>query len=219
MEGYLLTGHEGTTIAESYRKVVANIEFANIDQNIKTIMVTSSLAGEGKTTTLCNLASVMTDAKRKILIIDLDLRKPTVHKKFNISNSKGLMELLMNKDDYKNYINNVYRGLDVITSGKIPPNPAEIVNSKAIRELIKELSEHYEYILIDTPPIAMVSDPITISTYTDAVILTIAYSHTEREIAKKSVASLKHVNANIIGTVLNKIPITKQNKYYYYNYY
>ncbi|MGB4438543.1 MAG: CpsD/CapB family tyrosine-protein kinase [Sedimentibacter sp.] len=215
MERYMVNDYHGSSIAESYRKIAANIEFANIDNNIKTIMVTSSLANEGKTTTIANLASVITDSKEKILLIDLDLRKPAVHKQFKISNKIGLTDLLINKDSYKNYINSVYDGLDVITSGKIPANPAEIVNSKAIKELLKELSNNYDYIFIDTPPIVLVSDPITISTFTDAVILIIAYSETEKEIAKKSVESLKHVNANIIGTILNKAPVTKHNKYYY----
>jgi len=218
MDRYLLRDHHESSIAESYRKVAANIEFANIDNNIKTIMVTSSLASEGKTTTIANLASVMTDSRKKILLIDLDLRKPAVHKQFKLSNKSGLTDLLMNKDNYKNYINSVYENLDVITSGSIPSNPSEVINSKAIKEFINELSENYDYIFIDTPPIVLVSDPITIATFSDAVILVIAYSETEKEIAKKSIESLKHVNANIIGTILNKSPITKHNKYYY-NYY
>jgi capsular exopolysaccharide synthesis family protein len=218
MERFVVTENQRSPIAEAYRKVAANIQFANIDDNIKTIMMTSTMASEGKTTTISNIASVMTDANKKVLLIDLDLRKPALHKHFKISNSKGLTDLLLNKDDYKNYIKQVYPKLDVLTSGKIPANPAEIVNSNSIKELIKNLSEDYDYIFIDTPPVALVSDPITIATYADAVVVTIAYSETEKEAAKKSIDSLKSVNANIIGTILNKIPVTKQNKYYY-NYY
>lgn len=218
MDKFTTKGYVNSAAVESYRKIAVNIEFANVDNNIKTIMVTSSLANEGKTTTVCNLAQVMADSNNKILIIDLDLRKPSVHKKFNISNKSGLTDLLMNKEDFKNYVYNVHERLDVITTGKIPSNPAEIINSKAIQELLKELSKHYDYIFLDTPPIALISDPITISTYSDAVVLTIACSETEREIAKKSVASLKHVNAKIIGIILNKVPVTRHNKYYY-NYY
>lgn len=93
--------------------------------------------------------------------------------------------MLINKDVYKKYINNVYPKLDVITAGKIPSNAAEVINSKAIKELLKELSLHYDYIFLDTPPVALVSDPITIATYADAVILIIAYGVTEIEVAKK----------------------------------
>lgn len=181
-------------------------------------MGTSSLAGEGKTTTISNIACVMTESNKKVLLIDLDLRKPAIHKQFKISNKKGITDLLLNKDEFKNYTNDVYPGLDVITAGNIPPNPSELLNSNSIKELINELSKSYDYILLDTPPIILVSDPITIASYSDAVVLTIAYSETEKEIAKKSIDSLLRVNANIIGTILNKVPVTKQNKYYY-NYY
>lgn len=205
-------------ITEAYRRAVTNIEFANIDNNIKIIMVTSAITGEGKTTTICNLVTVMTDLDKTILLIDLDLRKPSIHKFFSLSNKIGLTDLLLNKDDYNKYISNVYHKLDVITAGTIPSNPSEIINSKSIKELLKELSLHYDYIFLDTPPIAYVSDPINIATYADAVILTIAYGQTEIEIAKKSIDSLKKVNANLIGTVLNKLPMTKQDKYKYYYY-
>jgi len=178
-------------------------------------MVSSCLASEGKTTTISNLASVMSELSKKILLIDLDLRKPAVHKQFNLSNRHGLTDLLLNKDDFNTYLNNIYPGLDVITSGKIPANPTEIINSNAIKELLNRLSDYYDYIFLDTPPVALVSDPLTIASFSDAVILTVAYSETERDAIKKSVDSLKQVNANIIGTILNKIPLSKHNKYYY----
>lgn len=217
-EKFMVKAHPLSAVAEAYRRAATNIEFANIDNNIKTIMITSSMEGEGKTTTICNLASLMTDLDKHILLIDLDLRKPSVHKYFSLSNQKGLIDLLMNKDDYNKYTNEVYPKFDVITTGKVPSNPAEILNSKAIKELLRKLSLQYDYIFLDTPPIALVSDPITIATYADAVILTIAYGETEIDIAKKSVNSLKQVNANLIGTILNKAPVTKHNKYYYYEY-
>jgi len=217
MEKFMAKVHLESAITEAYRKVATNIKYANIDNNIKTVMITSSMTGEGKTTTTCNLATVMTELEKNILLIDLDLRKPSVHKFFNLSNKTGLTDLLLNKDDFNNYINNVYPKLHVITAGKILSNPSEIINSKAIKELLNILSLHYDYIFLDTPPIALVSDPITIATYADAVILAIAYGETEIEIAKKSVDSLKLVNANLIGTILNKLPVTKQNNYYYYS--
>ena len=201
-------------ITEAYRKVVTNIQYANIDNEIKTIMVTSAMLGEGKTTTLCNIASVMSDLSKKILIVDMDFHRPSVHKFFNLPNKYGLTDLLMNKDDYSKYLNDVYPELDILTVGKIPSNPAELVNSKSIKELLKVLSLNYDYIFLDTPPIALVSDSINISTYADAVILVVAYGETEIETIRKSVDSLKQVNANIVGTVLNKLPVARQNKRY-----
>lgn len=182
-------------------------------------MVTSAKQDEGKTTTICNLSMVMTELKKRILLIDLDLRKPAVHKTFKLSNKKGLTDILKNKDNYKAYLHNVYAGLDVLTTGMIPANPAEIINSKALKELLKEVSQGYDYIFLDTPPVMLISDPIAISTFSDAVILTIRHGNTERDLAKKAVESLKQVNANIIGAVLNNIPVSKQSNYYYYGSY
>lgn len=219
MQKYLIKDNPTSPIAEAYRKIATNIEFSNIDNEIKTIMITSAKQDEGKTTTICNLVMVMTELKKKILLIDLDLRKPAVHKTFKISNKQGLTDILINKDDYKSYLHNVYQGLDILTTGMIPANLTEIINSKALKELIKEMSKSYDYIFIDAPPVMLVSDPITISTYTDAVILAIEHGKTEKELAKKAVESLKQVNANIIGAVLNNIPVSKQSNYYYYRSY
>lgn len=219
MQKYLIKDNPTSPIAEAYRKIATNIEFSNIDNEIKTIMITSAKQDEGKTTTICNLVMVMTELKKKILLIDLDLRKPAVHKTFKISNKQGLTDILINKDDYKSYLHNVYQGLDILTTGMIPANLTEIINSKALKELIKEMSNNYDYIFIDTPPVMLVSDPITISTYSDAVILAIEHGKTEKELAKKAVESLKQVNANIIGAVLNNIPVSKQSNYYYYRSY
>ena len=219
MENRTEKNKQNFMITEAYRKVAANIQFANIDDNIKTIMITSAIANEGKTTTTCNIATSLTELNKKILLIDLDLRKPSVHKYFKLSNRNGLMDLLLKKDSYKSYINTISSKLDVITTGKTPANPSEVINSNTIKEMIKELSEVYDYILLDTPPVMVVSDPISIASYSDAVIVTIGYSETEKDIVKKAVDSLKQVNANIIGTILNKVPVTKQNKYYYYSYY
>ena len=216
---FLIKDNPSSSTAEAYRKITTNIEFSNVDNVIKTIMITSAKQDEGKTTTICNLAMVMTELKKNILLIDLDLRKPTVHKQFKLSNKTGLTDLLMKKDDYKAYLQNIYPGLDVLTTGMIPANPAEIINSRALKELIKEVSADYDYILLDAPPIMLVSDPIIISTFSNAVILAIEHGKTEKELAKKAVNSLKQVDANIIGAVFNNIPVSKQNNYYYYKSY
>jgi capsular exopolysaccharide synthesis family protein len=215
MENFMVRENPGSPIGEAYRKIATNIEFANIDNNIKTIMCTSSMPGEGKTTTICNIAGVLIDLGKKVLLLDMDLRKPAVHKCFKLSNRVGLTDVLINKDDFRGYLNSVYKGLDVIASGRIPSNPSEVINSKAIKELIKKMSSNYDYVLIDAPPVSVVSDPITIATYMDAVLLVVAYSETDGETARKAADSLRYINANIIGTVFNKVPVRKKSKYYY----
>ncbi len=219
MEKFLIKDNPSSPIAEAYRKIATNIEFSNIDNEIKTIMITSAKQDEGKTSIICNLALVMTELKKNILLMDLDLRKPAIHKQFELSNKKGLTDLLINKDDYKTYIQNVYPGLDVLTTGMIPANPAEIINSRTLKELIKEMAKCYDYIFLDAPPVMFVSDPITISTYANAVIIAIEHGKTEKDLVKKAVDSLKQVNANIIGAVFNNIPVSNQSNYYYYRSY
>lgn len=215
MEKFTVINDQKSPITEAYRKVAANIQFANIDGNIKTIMVTSSVENEGKSTTIANLATVMADLNKNILLIDFDFRKPSIHKQFGLSNRNGLTDLLINKDSFKGYINNVYPHLDIMTTGKLPSNPAEILNSNAVKDLLGELASYYDYIFLDTPPIILVSDPITIASYSDAVILTVEFSKTEKDLAKKSIDSLRRVNANIIGTILNKVPVARHHKHYY----
>jgi len=216
MEAHSLRLKQEAHITESYRKLAVNLEYANIDGNIKTVMITSSMSNEGKTTTISNLSCVMAELNKKILLIDLDLKKPAVHKYFNLTNSIGLADLLLNKGKYNEYIHNIQPGLDVLTSGRVPSNSTEIINSKAIKDLLKELSSYYDYIFLDTPPVILVSDPINIAVYSDAVILAVAYSEVDKETIKKSVNILRQVNANIIGTVFNKVPLSNHNKHYYY---
>ncbi len=216
MEAHSLRLKQQSHITESYRKLAVNLEYANIDGNIKTVMITSSMSNEGKTTTISNLACVMAELNKKVLLMDLDLKKPSVHKYFNLTNNTGLTDLLLNKGNYEKYIHNIQPGLDVLASGRVPSSSTEIVNSKAIRDLLKELSLYYDYIFLDTPPVILVSDPINIVGYSDAVILAVAYSEVDKETIKKSVSILRQVNANIIGTVFNKVPLNKHNKQYYY---
>ncbi len=216
MKVHSLRYEQDIRIVEAYRKLALNLEYANVDGNIKTVMVTSSMKDEGKTTTISNIACVMSELNKKILLIDLDLRKPSIHKHFGLTNGYGLTDLLLNKSDYKNYIHNIQPGLDVLTSGRVPSNSTEVINSRAIKDLIKELAVSYDYVFFDTPPVALVSDPVNIAVYSDAVILTIAYSEVDKEIIKKSIDILKQVNANIIGTVFNKVPVNKRDKHYYY---
>lgn len=121
MARFSVLGNQRSPITEVYRKIAANIQYANVDDNIKTVMITSTMTNEGKTTTISNIATVMTDANKKVLIMDLDLRKPTIHKQFNITNKRGLTELLLDKGDYKDYITNISESLDVLTSGNCWP--------------------------------------------------------------------------------------------------
>ena len=206
-------------ISESYRSIRTNIQFANLDKNLQTIMVTSPTAGEGKTTTLSNVALAMADADHRVLIVDCDMRKPRIHKVFEISNIYGMAEILLHGGDYKKALNPTSNeNLYIITAGKIPSNPSELLYSNAMKNLIQNLKKDFEYIFIDAPPVVPVTDAAIMSNYVDGVILVFASGVIEIELAQKAKESLENVNANILGVVLNKIN-TKNDKYSSYYYY
>lgn len=206
-------------ISESYRSIRTNIQFANLDKNLQTIMVTSPTAGEGKTTTLSNVALAMADADHRVLIVDCDMRKPRIHKVFEISNIYGMAEILLHGGDYKKALNPTSNeNLYIITAGKIPSNPSELLYSNAMKTLIQNLKKDFEYIFINAPPVVPVTDAAIMSNYVDGVILVCASGVIEIELAQKAKESLENVNANILGVVLNKIN-TKNDKYSSYYYY
>lgn len=208
-------------ISEAYRGIRTNLLFANVDKNIKTVLVTSSTPGEGKTTTLCNIATTIAQSGELTLIIDCDMRKPGVHKVFdNLSNKKGLSDLLLDGKDYKEYIQtNVETGVDIITAGQVPSNPSELLHSYAMRQLVNQIKEDYDYIFFDTPPVLPVTDAAIMAGYIDGVILVVSSGHAGREHVLKAKASLEGVKANILGVVLNKVPVEDKKTYQSYYYY
>ena len=209
-------------VSEAYRSLRTNIEFANIDKDIKSIMVTSSKPGEGKTTTISNLAITMANMGKKVAIVDCDLRKPRIHKIFEISNIGGITDILLNHCDYKGYVKNTdIKGLDIITAGQIPSNPSEILASRSMKNLLEKIKQDYDYMFIDAPPVAVVTDAAILSSYIDGVIVVCSSGYVEIDLAKSAKLSLEKVGANMLGVVLNNINVEGRNAYYsyYYQYY
>lgn len=201
--------------AESYRTLRTNIQYSSFDKEYKVIVVTSSEQGEGKSTTSGNLALCMAQGDKKVVLIDCDLRRPSLHKKFKLSNLEGLSDIMIGKKDLNQVINRYNKNLVLITSGKIPPNPSEMLSSKAMSNLLDKLKADFDYIILDTPPVQAVTDSQILSTKADGTILVIRADRTRRESVQNAVSLLKKVNSHIIGTVLNGIE-TSRNKYYYY---
>lgn len=205
-------------ISESYRSLRTNIDFSSIDEKLQVIMVSSAGPGEGKSTTITNLAITFAQSERKVVLIDADLRKPTAHHTFSLSNRFGLSSVLSQQCSLGEAIqrSNV-PGMDIMTSGAIPPNPAEMLNSKRMTTVIDELRQQYDMILIDTPPLLAVTDAQIVSTKSDGVVLVVDQGRVKREIAKKAVHNLQAVNARILGVVLNNVKRrAKEEAYYYY---
>lgn len=205
-------------IAEAYRTLRTNIQFSSFDNRIQTIVVTSSGPGEGKSTTSANLAAVMSQGGHKTIIIDCDQRKPTIHKFFGLSNLSGLSNLLIGEISFEDaVINTGVNDLYLLTSGVRPPNPAELLSSARMRNLIDKLKEEFEYIIIDTPPVLAVTDAQIISQYADGCLLVAASGEADREAASRAKDLLAKVDAKIIGVVLNKLDTSRKG--YYGNYY
>lgn len=201
--------------AESYRTLRTNIQYSSFDKEYRIIVVTSSEPGEGKSTTVGNLALCMAQGDKKVILIDCDLRKPSLHKKFKISNLVGLSDVMVGKADLATAAHRYNNNLVLLTSGKIPPNPSEMLSSKAMGNLLETLKESFDYIILDTPPVQAVTDSQILSTKADGTILVVRAERTKKESVQNAVNLLKKVNANIIGTVLNGIDVSR-NKYYYY---
>ena len=206
-------------ISESYRGIRTSIEFSNLDKEMKVINVTSSMQGEGKSTVIANLAVSFANLEKKVLLLEGDLRNPSVHRMFNISNINGLTDILLNNKNFAECVHcTEVKNLHVLTCGAVPPNPSEILSSKKMKDFINELREYYDYIFIDTPPIGVVTDAGIISTYSDGCVFVVGSKQCDIEMAKIAKKRLEDVGANIIGAVLNKFE-AEGNGYNYYNYY
>ena len=199
--------------AEAYRSLRTSIKFSLIDKPIKTIVVTSSLAGEGKSTVVVNLAYSLSQDGARVLVIDCDLRKPTIHENFLLANEKGLTDVLFGKSDLKGVTKKIEDSLFLITAGTILPNPAEILGSKEMENLIKELKINFDYIIIDTPPILPVSDTLLLVSKADATLIVVKARKTKEKMVKESYERLIEAKANVIGTVLNESDKSLDNKY------
>ena len=211
--------HDGKSpISETYRTLRTNIQFTALDTKEKVLLVTSAGIGEGKSTTIANLAVAIAETDKKVLLIDCDMRRPTVHKIFKLSNIKGVSDYLIGEVALDKVKNNVSPFLDVLPSGTIPPNPSELLGSKKMKKFLEEMGEQYDYILLDAPPVMAVTDAQVLSTLSSGVILVVASGKAQRELAKRSKELLEAVGANIIGAVLTCIDV-KNTQYGYYSYY
>ena len=201
--------------AEAYRSLRSNIEYSSFDDEYRAIVVTSSVPGEGKSTTSGNLALSLAQSGNKVLLVDCDMRKPSIHKKFKISNISGTAELLLRKESFEDVANCYNENLTIITAGKIPPNPSEMLSSRAMTAFIKEMKKEFKYIILDTPPLQAVTDAQVLSTKSDGVLLVVRAGSTKKEMVLNSVDLIKKVHGKTIGNVLNGVE-NKKNNYYYY---
>ncbi|MCT2347653.1 CpsD/CapB family tyrosine-protein kinase [Niallia taxi] len=204
-------------MSEQYRTIRTNILYSSVDEEIRSLMVTSSGPGEGKSTTTGNLAVVFAQQGKTVLLIDADLRKPTAHYTFKLSNTTGLTSVLTNQQELMEAVNKMDEdNLYVLPSGPIPPNPSELLGSKAMKQFMERALEEFDLIIFDTPPVLAVTDAQILGNLCQGTILVVSSGKTDKESLIKTKELLTATNGRLLGVVLNNKKIDKKGSYYYY---
>lgn len=211
-------------ISEAYRAIRTNIQFSKIDAPLRSIVITSAAPAEGKSTTVANLAFTTALAGAKTLLIDADLRRPVIHSLFGLEREPGMTNILAERLPPEKVIKpSGVENLDILTCGAIPPNPSELLGSQRMKELVNQLKGKYDLILFDSPPVITVTDTAVLSSQVEGVVLVVLSHGTDRRALARAKSLLTNVNANILGSILNKIDLTgigsSYDYYYHYHYY
>jgi protein-tyrosine kinase len=222
--------HQGRLIAETeprspaseaYRILRTNIQFAGLDRPCRSILVTSATAGEGKTTTAANLGIVVAQAGSRICLVDSDLRRPSLHRLFGLDNTRGLTTALLEDLPFAQVARPTrVANLSILTSGPLPPNPAELVGSKRMRELLEGASSSFDLVLCDSPPVLAVSDPVALAAQCDGVILAVRVGVVAQDMVRRAAEQIEAVKGKILGVLLNHVNLARDGYHYrYYHYY
>lgn len=214
----ILNKNSSFLVQEAYKTLRTNVRFFLNGKGCKKLCVTSGAAGEGKSITLINLAISFAEAGNKVLLIDCDLRRPAMARLLVEKATPGLSGVLAGMEDLEEAIRkDLYPNLDILFSGEVPPNPSELLGSDKMQSLIEEMSKHYDYILVDTPPVNVVSDACVVANLLDGVLLLVRKDRSRKDDVKRSVDSLRLTGAKILGFVLNGVTV-EGNKTYGYEY-
>jgi capsular exopolysaccharide synthesis family protein len=217
----LLNGARGGgSVLESYRVLRSNVRFAAIDTRIRSILVTSTVPGEGKSVTAYNLAVSMALDGRSVILVDTDLRRPTLHEKAKLSQQPGLTNVLVGHTPFESAIKETgIPGMRVLTAGPLPPNPAELLNSQAMRQLHQTLKESADVVIFDSPPCLATADAQVLAAECDGVLYVVQFGEAKKSAVKHAIEMLRQARARVLGVVFNKIDLTAKRDAYYYGYY
>jgi capsular exopolysaccharide synthesis family protein len=210
--GPFVSNNPRAPLGEAFRSLRTNLEFADVDRSLKTILVTSPGPGEGKTTIAANLAAAFAQQQKRVILLDCDLRRPRIHKAFGLSNDKGLSNVFLGQAELQDVVHIYDRSLAVITAGTLPSNPAELLGSERMSQFLNTVNEMSDVVVIDSPP-SIVSDAAVLSSKVDGVVMVICPSRTRADEALAQMEQLKRTGARIVGVVFNRIP-RKQAGYY-----
>ena len=218
VEDSLITLTDPTSsVAEAFRTLRTNLEFSSLDNPVKTLVVTSAGPGEGKSTTLANLAISTAQTEKKVCLVDCDLRRPSLHRLFGIANDVGLTSMIRDEAlrDAPPLQETQVPGLWLLPSGPLPPNPSELLGSKRMEEVIAKLKEQADIVLFDAPPSTVVTDAAVLASKVDGVLLVFSAGRTKRDHAQKAKALMEKVNARLVGVVLNNVRADSNLQSYY----
>lgn len=219
----LIFADSRSALSEAYRQLRTSILLSTAGHPPKSLLITSSLPSEGKTTTATNTAISLAQTGAKVLIVDADMRRPRLHSVFNIPNGEGLSTLLSSESSDADITRVVKTDdgtqLHLLTSGPIPPNPAELIGSDQMANLLKKLQNHYTHVVIDSPPITSFTDGVLIASMVDGVILVVHSGKSSRQVVKRARQLLQDVGARVLGVVLNNVNLRSQDNYHYYQTY
>ncbi|MDT2764697.1 CpsD/CapB family tyrosine-protein kinase [Enterococcus asini] len=209
---------KSSPIAEQYRTIRTNIQFASADRKIQTIVVTSSGPSEGKSTTAANIAVVFANSGQRVLLVDADMRKPTIHKTFGLTNEVGLSKVLSSNNSVLEMSRpSMVDNLSILTSGPKPPNPSELLGSTRMNQVIEEARHLYDVIIFDMPPVVTVTDAQIMASKADGTLLVVRENVTRKDALTKAKDLLEMVQAKVLGVVYNGAQNLKDQGYYYYN--
>ena len=223
MKELIVQNYPKSSVTEAIKAVRTNLRFSSVNSKVKTILMTSSVAGEGKSFISANLAAAYAESKEKVLLIDCDLRRGRQKDLFGLQNvsKKGLSNLLIDKSWEKNIDTYIHKteinGLDVIPTGSTPPNPTILLESKKLDKIVKLLKDKYDLIIFDAPPVGGLTDALIMTRLSDIVLIVARAKKTTLELLESTKESLETVNANIAGVILNRVD--KKDSKYYKNYY
>lgn len=203
--------------AESYRTLRMNLQFASLDRKLRSLLVTSAGPAEGKTTTLANLAVTLAQIDQRVILVDADLRRPSLHRLFQTPNEQGLTTMTLEDEALENppLQFTAVPGLQVLPSGTLPPRPADLLGSRRMEAVLEALMQRADMVLLDAPPVTVVTDAVILATKVDGVLLVVSAGDTKRDHAKQAVERLAKVNANVVGAVLNNASVDTTLQGYY----
>ena len=200
--------------SEAYRTLRTNIQFSSLDKPLHTLLATSTAPDEGKSTTLAHLAVTMAQAEQRVILVDCDLRRPTLHTLFGLANEAGLTSMILAQEDAPPLQETGVPGLSLLSSGPLPPRPADILGSRRMEAVIARLRAEADIVLFDTPPVVAVTDAAVLATKVDGVLLIFQAGKTSRDRARRARQILDQVKANIVGVVLNNAAVEQGYGYY-----